>query len=59
MILKISFSFNNYSFGVNATVLGVPLNMLSKWMRHSDIKTMAIYANAIGKEEQDIVARMW
>jgi len=37
--------------------------MLSKWMGHADIKTTAIYANtianAIGKEEQDIAARMW
>ncbi len=51
-----------HSFGVHATVSGVPLNMLSKWMGHADIKTTAIYANAIGtigKEEQDIAARMW
>ena len=41
------------------SVSGVPLNMLSKWMGHADIKTTAIYANAIGKEEQDIAARMW
>lgn len=48
-----------HSYGVHATVSGVPLNMLSKWMGHADIKTTAIYANAIGKEEQDIAARMW
>ena len=48
-----------HSFGVHAAVSGVPLNMLSKWMGHADIKTTAIYANAIGKEEQDIAARMW
>ena len=51
-----------HSFGVNGSVSGVPLNMLSKWMGHADIKTTAIYANAIGtigKEEQDIAARMW
>ena len=48
-----------HSYGVNGIVSGIPLNMLSKWMGHSDIKTTAIYANAIGKEEQDIAARMW
>ena len=36
-----------------------PLNMLCKGMGHADIKTTAIYANAIGAEEQDIAARMW
>jgi integrase/recombinase XerD len=48
-----------HSFGVHATVSGVPLNMLCKWMGHADIKTTAIYANAMGKEEQNIAARMW
>ncbi len=48
-----------HSFGVHAAVSGIPLNMLCKWMGHADIKTTAIYANAVGKEEQDIAARMW
>lgn len=47
-----------HSFGVPGSVSGGPLNMLSKWMGHADIKT-AIYANAIGKEDQDIAYRMW
>ena len=48
-----------HSFGVNGSISGVPLNMLSKWMGHADIKTTAIYANAIGKEERNIASRMW
>ena len=48
-----------HSYGVNAITNDVPLNMLQKWMGHADIKTTAIYANAIGQEEQDIAARMW
>ena len=48
-----------HGFGINATVKGVPLHMLSKWMGHAQLSTTAIYANAIGKEEQDIAARMW
>lgn len=48
-----------HAYGVNAVVKGVPLNMLSKWMGHANIETTAIYANAIGAEEQSIAARMW
>ena len=48
-----------HGYGINAIVAGVPLNMLSKWMGHASIETTAIYADAIGPEEQDIAARMW
>ncbi len=48
-----------HGFGINASVNGVPLNMLQKWMGHAQLTTTAIYADAVGKEEQDIAARMW
>lgn len=48
-----------HGFGINATTKGVQLHMLQKWMGHADMKTTAIYATAIGQEEQDIAARMW
>ena len=48
-----------HGFGINATSNGVQLNMLKKWMGHASIESTAIYADAIGKEEQDIAARMW
>ena len=48
-----------HGFGINATVNGVPLHMLQKWMGHAQLSTTAIYADAVGKEEQDIAARMW
>lgn len=48
-----------HGFGINATVKGVPLHMLSKWMGHAQLSTTVIYADAVGKEEQDIAARMW
>jgi integrase/recombinase XerD len=38
---------------------GIQLNMLQKWMGHADMKTTAIYANAMGAEEQSIAAKMW
>lgn len=48
-----------HGFGVHAAVSGVPLNMLQKWLGHAQQSTTAIYADAVGKEEQDIARRMW
>ncbi len=48
-----------HGFGINAAVNGIPLHMLQKWMGHAQLSTTAIYADAVGKEEQDIAARMW
>ncbi|MGB3555227.1 MAG: site-specific integrase, partial [Jannaschia sp.] len=48
-----------HGFGVHAAVSGVPLNMLQKWLGHAQLSTTAIYADAVGKEEQDIAKRMW
>lgn len=48
-----------HAYGVGAISRKVPLNMLQKWMGHADIKTTAIYANAVGEEEAEIAAQMW
>jgi integrase/recombinase XerD len=48
-----------HGFGINATVNRVPLHMVQKWMAHAQLSTTAIYADAVGKEEQYIAARMW
>ncbi len=48
-----------HGFGINAVVKGIPLHMLQKWMGHAQLSTTTIYADAIGKEEQDIAAKMW
>lgn len=49
-----------HGFGVHAIAhCGIPLNMVQKWLGHSDLKTTAIYANAVGKEERDIAHKMW
>lgn len=48
-----------HSFGVKAVVENVPLNMAQKWMGHARIETTAIYADAVGPEEQRIAERMW
>lgn len=48
-----------HGYGVHAIKQGIQLNMLQKWMGHTSIKTTAIYANAVGKEEMEIAAKMW
>lgn len=48
-----------HSYGVNATMTGVQIHMLQRWMGHASISTTAIYATAIGPEEQKVAARMW
>jgi integrase/recombinase XerD len=49
-----------HGFGVYAIAdCEIPLNMVQKWLGHAEIKTTAIYANALGKEERDIANKMW
>lgn len=48
-----------HGFGVHAIQSGVPLNLVQRWLGHADIKTTAIYTDAIGAEERSIAARMW
>ena len=48
-----------HGFGVKAATSKVPLNMTQKWLGHARLATTAIYADAIGPEEQEIAERMW
>jgi integrase/recombinase XerD len=48
-----------HGFGVTAVSAGIPLNLVQKWLGHAQLSTTAIYADAIGAEEQDIARRMW
>ncbi|MCP5048127.1 MAG: site-specific integrase, partial [bacterium] len=48
-----------HGYGIHAITEKVPLNMLQKWMGHSDLKTTSIYANAVGEEQNKIASRMW
>jgi site-specific recombinase XerD len=48
-----------HAYGVHAIMAGAPLNLLQKWLGHADISTTAIYAAALGPEEQAIADRMW
>jgi len=48
-----------HGFGIHAVLSNVPLSTLQKWMGHADIRTTAIYANVVGKEEKEMAGRMW
>jgi len=48
-----------HGFGVQAVTKGIPLNMVQKWLGHAQLSTTAIYADAVGTEEQEIASRMW
>lgn len=48
-----------HGFGVAAVRKGIAHNMLQKWLGNAQLTTTAIYANAVGEEEQSIAVRMW
>jgi integrase len=48
-----------HAFAIACIDKGIPLNMVQKWLGHSSIETTAIYANAIGREERKLAARLW
>ncbi|MBG6148067.1 integrase [Labrenzia sp. EL_142] len=48
-----------HAYGIHAIASNVPLHMLQRWLGHADMKTTAIYAQAVGPEERQIAARMW
>lgn len=48
-----------HGFGVQAVSRGIALNMVQKWLGHAQLSTTAIYANAVGEEEQTLASRMW
>jgi integrase/recombinase XerD len=48
-----------HGFGVTAVSKGVPLNLIQRWLGHAQLSTTAIYADAVGEEEQSIASRMW
>lgn len=48
-----------HAYGMHAVNSDVPLNMVQKWLGHASPETTAVYVNAVGKEQQDLAARMW
>lgn len=48
-----------HGFAVSAVLAGVPLNVVQKWLGHTTIATTAIYANAVGEEERELMGKVW
>jgi len=48
-----------HAFGVACNQKGVQLNMAQKWLGHADIRTTAIYSDAVGQEERNVAQRLW
>lgn len=48
-----------HACGVHATISGVPLHMLQRWMGHASMETTAIYATVLGPDQIQLAERMW
>ncbi len=48
-----------HALGIAANQKGIQLNMVAKWLGHADIKTTAIYSEAVGEEERNVASRLW
>ena len=47
-----------HAFGIAANQKGIQLNIVQRWLGHADIKTTAIYSEAIGAEERNLAKRL-
>ena len=48
-----------HAFGIACNQKGVQLNMAQRWLGHADIRTTAIYSDAVGQEERNVAERLW
>lgn len=48
-----------HAFGIICNQKGIQLNMVQKWLGHADLKTTAIYSEAVGQEERNVAQRLW
>ena len=48
-----------HGFAIAALERNVPLNIVSRWLGHSNLQTTTIYANFTGGEERRLAERMW
>ncbi len=48
-----------HAFGIACNQKGVQLNMAQRWLGHADIRTTAIYSEAVGQEERNVAQRLW
>ena len=48
-----------HGFAVACVENKISLNIIQKWLGHSQMTTTAIYANVLGEEERNVAARLW
>lgn len=48
-----------HAFGVSAFQATVPPHLVQRWLGHASLRTTAIYADVIGREERSFATRMW
>lgn len=48
-----------HAYGTRAVLSGVPLHMLQRWLGHASMRTTAIYATVVGKEQLEMCDLMW
>ena len=48
-----------HAFAIEAGQVGVPLNIIQRWLGHARLETTAIYAGALGEEERNLARKTW
>jgi integrase/recombinase XerD len=48
-----------HAFAIEAGQMGVPLNIVQRWLGHARLETTAIYSGALGEEERNLAKRVW
>ena len=48
-----------HSFAVEAGQMGVPLNIIQRWLGHARMETTAIYVDVLGDEERELARASW
>ena len=48
-----------HAFGVRCAIEKIPINLIQRWMGHSDPSTTAIYMNIIDDEERQFARKTW
>ena len=48
-----------HGFGVRGALGKIPVNVIQRWMGHSDSETTAIYLEVMDDEERELIKRTW
>ncbi len=48
-----------HSFAISCVMQNIPLTKLKKWMGHASLENTAIYLDFVGKDERDLISKIW